>query len=80
MGSDPALILHIRGDQPMATTVIGRNWVGGVLIRLKLHILHMFGRKSWDGCRLRQDLVPLDSSYDPINDKMTSTLCEVQHH
>jgi hypothetical protein len=68
VGPDPASILHSKGDQPVATTVGGRHKVGGVLVSLEFLVLHMFGRKSWDDCHLRQDRVPVNSGYDPIND------------
>ncbi len=65
---DPAPILQSKANQPVATTVGGRHWLGGVLVSLEFLVLHLLGRKSWGGCHLRQECVPVKSGYDPIND------------
>jgi len=80
MGLDPSTILHSKWVPYVAPSMIGRQWVGGVLINLKLLVFNMFGRKSWDGQNLGQNRSTVDRSDHPINDEVAPSPREVQDH
>jgi len=74
---DLATVLHRKGHLYVAYPVCVRHKIGGVFIRLELHVFDLLRRKPWNNCNIGKNRVAVDGGDDPNDDEVPATLRNV---